>query len=40
LIAIADVDGDGQISFYEFVTAFANQYSEINPNNLKQKFPV
>jgi Ca2+-binding EF-hand superfamily protein len=24
IIEIADIDGDGQIDFYEFVTAFAN----------------
>ncbi len=24
LVEIADLDGDGQIDFYEFVTAFAN----------------
>jgi Ca2+-binding EF-hand superfamily protein len=24
LIEIADIDGDGQIDFYEFITAFAN----------------
>jgi len=35
LIAIADIDGDGQINFYEFVTAFANQFSDVNPNNLR-----
>ena len=40
LIAIADIDGDGQINFYEFVTAFANQFSEVNPNQLRQKFPI
>jgi len=40
LIAIADIDGDGEINFYEFVTAFSNQYNEINPNQLRQKFPA
>ena len=24
IIEIADIDGDGQIDFYEFVSAFAN----------------
>jgi Ca2+-binding EF-hand superfamily protein len=26
LTEIADTDGDGQIDFYEFLTAFVNQY--------------
>lgn len=26
LIEIADIDGDGQIDFYEFLTVFTNQY--------------